>query len=98
MVETLYPEPRLRRRSYSRGSGSDCGNPAAGLAAPTGGRARKSAAASRTTVRQPARGGLGRWMLDMLLVGFAHGGCIHHTHPAYIDFLRDLSGTRQGQG
>lgn len=38
----------------------------------------------------------GRWLLDSVVVSFAHGGCIHHTHPDYVAFLRDInSNTRR---
>jgi hypothetical protein len=42
----------------------------------------------------PARPALfvfGRWLLDAVVISFAHGGCIHHTHPDYIAFLRDIN-------
>ncbi|WP_238193492.1 hypothetical protein [Methylobacterium frigidaeris] len=39
---------------------------------------------------RPAGAGVRRWLLDTLLVGLAHGGCIHGTHPDYVAFLRDL--------
>lgn len=39
---------------------------------------------------------IGRWLLDVLVVAIAYGGCIHPPHPATIDVPRDLRRMRRG--
>ena len=78
MIDTRSAEPHSRRGGLLRESGPEF---------------RESAAPIDLTkpARVPGHGGLGRWLLDTLMVGLLHGGCIHHTHPTYVDVLRDLS-------
>ncbi|WP_149312135.1 hypothetical protein [Methylobacterium sp. P1-11] len=52
---------------------------------------RDGRASSPFGLHQPARRGFGRQLLDLLVVSFAFGGCIHSIHPDYVDFLQDIS-------
>ncbi|MCJ2052923.1 hypothetical protein [Methylobacterium sp. J-070] len=64
----------------------------ADLAGPpgSGSRERAGPVSSPAEARRSSGGGLGRWLLDVLVVSFAYGGCIHRIHPNYIDFLSNL--------
>lgn len=69
---------------------------AGGGGKPIGHRSRQSlalggAASSPGAFRQSPSGSFVRWLLDVLVISFAHGGCIHNIHPDYIDFLHDLN-------
>jgi hypothetical protein len=83
---------RPARRRHDRRSGPERVTTIPGLAATLGsgssepvGPASPEAATSR-----PTRDGLGRWLWEMLVISFAHGGCIHNIHPDYVDVLHDL--------
>lgn len=43
---------------------------------------------------RPAPYGLGRQLLDILVIGFAHSACLHNIHADYADFLRGPEGRR----
>ncbi len=79
MIDTGRDGSHSRRRRHPRETGPECRG-IAGVAEPA---------------RGPGHGGFKRWLLDALVFGFAHGGCIHHTHPSYLDCLRDLSRARR---
>ncbi|WP_156295529.1 hypothetical protein [Methylobacterium aquaticum] len=75
MIDNRSPESHSGRHRHLRRSGPERRG-SAGLAEPA---------------RSPGHGGLGRWLLDALVVGFAYGGCIHHTHQSYVHWLREQS-------
>ncbi|WP_143012219.1 hypothetical protein [Methylobacterium phyllostachyos] len=93
---------RLRARSAAADAGSAqepasrYGPNVGGGGKPIGHRSRQSLAldglaSSPGAVRRSAPVSLLRWLLDVLVISFAHGGCIHNIHPDYVDLLRDLN-------
>ncbi|WCS27388.1 hypothetical protein LOK46_11380 [Methylobacterium sp. NMS14P] len=92
MPDAAIPEIRPRRRRHFGESGPDFRTSPVDLAGPPGrpSRERDGPTASPAAAPQPAGGGLGRWLLDALVISFAFGGCIHSIHPDYVDFLRDI--------
>jgi hypothetical protein len=91
----------LRRKGgrYVLKSGSARDNAVADLAERSALRSGEKVGPASASVAggRSARRGLGRWLLEGLVVSFAYGGCIHNMHPDYVDFLRDLSRSSEPQ-
>lgn len=92
MTDAAFPDVRRHGAGQVGKSGSAHGGTAADLAGRLTCRSRERAGPASSSVAggRSARGSLGRWLLDGLVVSFAFGGCIHSIHPDYADFLRDL--------
>lgn len=92
MTDAATPEIRPRGRRHFGRSRPDCRTPTVDLAGrprrPS--RERDGPVTSSVAAPQPARAGLGQWLLDALVISFAFGGCIHSIHPDYVDFLRAI--------
>lgn len=97
MTDAAIPDVRRHGGRRVGESGSAHGETAADLAGRLKCRSleRAGPASLPAADGRSARGGLGRWLLDGLVVSFAFGGCIHSIHPDYADFLRDLSKSRE---
>ncbi|MGU3468702.1 hypothetical protein ACLBXO_28035 [Methylobacterium sp. C33D] len=92
MPDAATPEIRPRRRRHFGKSRRDCRTPPADLGGRPGrpARERDGPGSSPVAAARPAGGGLGRRLLDALVISFAFGGCIHSIHPDYVDFLREI--------
>jgi hypothetical protein len=93
MTDAAISDLRQNGGRYALKSRSARGNAVADLAKRSGfwSRERAGPASASDARGRSARRGLGRWLLEGLVVSFAYGGCIHNIHPDYVDFLRDLS-------
>jgi hypothetical protein len=96
MTDAVIPPVYPRGRRHFRKSGPDWRDPVAGTGQPPASRSRDRAdpAPPAVTIPRTVRCTFA-WLLDILTIGFAYGGCIHHRHPDYLEFLSDIGAKYQ---
>lgn len=91
MIDAVIAAVCPRSRRHFRKSGPDWRDSVADTGQPPGSRSRDRTGPTPPLVAGPSAGrGAFAWLLEALTIGFAYGGCIHNTHPDYIEFLVDI--------
>ncbi|GJD64658.1 hypothetical protein MPEAHAMD_4843 [Methylobacterium frigidaeris] len=94
MTENAIVEQRQPRWRRLLLSGPKCPGLVLARAGRLGSRRRTPAGATSPSdvAGRPPPYGLGRWLLDAVVIGFARSACLHTVHADYADFLRGLDG------